>query len=83
MLFNENDVYRVSLPTIEAVNPVGSGDAMIGGMAVAISRACDYETIIKEGVACGTANAMESETGRVDQDNVLEIMKKLNVQRLK
>ena len=82
LLFNKNDIYRASVPRIEAINPVGSGDAMIAGMALAISRGYDYETTIKEGVACGTANAMESETGKVDQDKVLQILEKISIERL-
>ena len=83
LLFNKNDIYRASVPRIEAINPIGSGDAMIAGMAIAISKAYDCERIIKQGVACGTANAMESETGKVDQDNFLSIMEKVKVEKIR
>ena len=82
LLFNEKHIYRVSLPKVESINPVGSGDAMIGGMAMAISKGWDWENIIRLGAACGTANAMESETGKVDQDKVLQILEKISIERL-
>lgn len=82
LLFNKNDVYKLSLPNIKLINPVGSGDAMIAGMAVAISKGMNDEGIIKLGAACGTANAMESETGKVDKDNVLEIMEQIKIERI-
>ena len=81
LLFNGNYIYRANLPSIKAINPVGSGDAMIGGMAVGLSKNYDYENIIRLGTACGTANAMESETGKVDQNNLKKIIEKINIHK--
>ena len=82
LLFNEKHIYRVSLPKVESINPVGSGDAMIGGMAMAISKGWDWENIIRLGAACGTANAMESETGKVDMNNVNMISQKIIIEKV-
>lgn len=82
LLFNEKHIYRVSLPKVESINPVGSGDAMIGGMAMAISKGWDWENIIRLGAACGTANAMESETGKVDINNVNMISGKIIIEKV-
>lgn len=37
--------YRVTLPTIDVVNPVGSGDAVVAGLAVALNRNQSTETV--------------------------------------
>ena len=51
--------YKVSVPKITAVNPVGSGDSYVGGVAVALERGYGIEDILRYASACGTANAME------------------------
>lgn len=83
MVFHKDHIYRVIVPTIEAVNPVGSGDSMVAGLALSISRGYDFETMLKVGAACGTANAMESETGKVDQDRMNGIMDKVRIEKYK
>lgn len=76
-------IYKISIPKVKAVNPVGSGDSMIAGFAVALERSYDFETMLRFATACGTANAMEKETGKVNIDNVRRIMKEIRVERLK
>lgn len=43
---------------------------MVAGLAVALLREYDLETMLSLGAACGTAKAMEAETGKVDVVNV-------------
>nr|WP_246565640.1 1-phosphofructokinase [Tissierella carlieri] len=82
MAVHKDDVYKVIIPSIRALNPIGSGDSMIAGFAVAINRNYDFETMLKVGAACGTANAMESETGKVNKNNVDRIMEKILIEKL-
>lgn len=81
MAFYNGYAYRVSIPIVEAVNPVGSGDSMIAGFAVALQKDYDFETMLKVGAACGTANAMESETGKVDQEKMNNILKQITIEK--
>ncbi len=67
-------VFRATPPHVEAVNTVGSGDCLLGGLAVGLARELPFEQALRLGVACGTANALSAETGllrRVDVDKVL------------
>lgn len=57
-------------PEIEAVNPVGSGDAVTAGMAVDLSRGKDLSEAIITGMACGAANALNLVSGLLKPDDV-------------
>jgi tagatose 6-phosphate kinase len=52
-------------PRVKALNPVGSGDAVLAGMAVGIERGWPVVDAVRLGVACGTANALTPEPGCV------------------
>lgn len=80
MVFHNNKIYKVKTPEIKVANPVGSGDAMVAGFAVSLARNYDFEDTLKLATACGTANAMEDETGKVNLDNVKSIMDKVVVE---
>jgi 1-phosphofructokinase family hexose kinase len=56
--------------TVRAVNPVGSGDCLLGGMAVGLARGASAEEALRLGVACGAANAATPETGVVRREDV-------------
>lgn len=75
--------YKVSVPDVNVVNPVGSGDSMVAGLAVSLVRDYDIETMLKIGAACGTANAMEAETGKVDMHNMKKIMSEIEIEKTK
>lgn len=81
MVFEEDSIYKVRIPKIKAVNSVGSGDSMIAGFAISLSRGYDFQKMLRLGAACGTANAMESQTGKVDIENVNKVMKEIEVEK--
>src|SRR5262249_48002577 len=58
----------ISLPA--AAHPVGSGDCVLGGVAVGLARARDVDDVLRLGVACGAANTLSPETGWVRRDDV-------------
>ena len=74
--------YKVSVPNVKAINPVGSGDSYVAGVAVAIQRKYEIEDILKFASACGTANAMEKESGFVTESVVNELINKIRVEEL-
>ena len=55
----------IAPPRVEAKNPIGSGDAMMAGIAVGLSRGMSMLNALQLGVACGAANAMTAEPGFV------------------
>lgn len=75
-------IYKVTVPKIECVNPVGSGDSFVAGIAVGIERGMSIEDILCLGAACGTANAMEPESGFVRKQVVEELFGKIKIEQL-
>lgn len=75
-------LYRVRAPEIRAVNPVGSGDAFVAGMAVATRRGEGIEAALRFACACGTANALEKESGFVTRRVVAQLLPQVTVEAL-
>lgn len=57
-------------PKIEAVNPVGSGDAVTAGIAVAWNAGMAKDEMLIEGMACGAANALNLISGFLRPEDV-------------
>ncbi|QGG46237.1 1-phosphofructokinase [Heliorestis convoluta] len=77
-----NALYRVQIPSVEVKSPVGSGDAMIAGMAWAILRQECYEEMLRIGSTCGVVNAMNNKTGTLDMEQFSTIYRQIVVKRL-
>ncbi len=75
----EETVHRVHVPTIDAINPVGSGDASVAGMAYAISKHYDISRMLKYSNACGISNAMHKRIGEIDPKEVNELLNSIEV----
>jgi 1-phosphofructokinase family hexose kinase len=54
---------RLEAPSGKTLNPVGSGDAFLGGVAAGLSQGLDPEDVLKLGIACGSAHAQSPEDG--------------------
>ncbi|AOR24472.1 1-phosphofructokinase family hexose kinase [Clostridium taeniosporum] len=78
----KDKVYKIDIPKVKVVNPVGSGDAYVGGIAVAMERGYDIVNTLKLASACGTANVMEKETGFIDKYKVENLLDKIVVKEL-
>ena len=78
----QDKIYKVTVPKIEAVNPVGSGDAYVAGMAIGLQRKYDIVDTIKLAAACGTANALEAESGFVTKHVVEDLIDKIRVEEI-
>jgi len=52
-------------PHVKARNSIGSGDAMMAGIAVGLWRGFSVPDAVQFGIACGAANAMTAEPGFV------------------
>ncbi|MCF1685387.1 tagatose-6-phosphate kinase [Tetragenococcus halophilus] len=63
---HKNNIYKVDVPNIEAVNPVGSGDSILAGLAYGISNGKTPEETMKIGMVTGMLNAMNQKTGHID-----------------
>lgn len=75
-------IYTCSVPKIEAVNPVGSGDSSIAGLCYAIDNNMEDEEILKLSMTCGVLNAMEENIGYINVENLNEIKNKIEVEKI-
>lgn len=73
--------YRVNMPKVEAKNPVGSGDSVLGGFAAGLARGLADRELIKFSLSMGVLNAMEEKTGYVNTDNLAWCMQQIRVKK--
>jgi fructose-1-phosphate kinase PfkB-like protein len=74
--------YRVVPPRIVTVNPVASGDTMVGAMAYAWTRGDSPETILRLGVAAGAANASVWGAAGCTREQVVALLDKVQFRQL-
>lgn len=80
---NNDAIYRATIPPVNAVNPVGSGDSVIAGFAAGLARKLSGKQLIAFGLVMGVLNAMEEKTGQIDPTKVEQFIKKIQVKRIK
>ncbi|MBN2703622.1 MAG: hexose kinase [Pontiellaceae bacterium] len=68
-------------PRIEAVNPVGSGDAVTAGIAVALAQGQSLEEMLTQGMACGAANALNLVSGTLLMEDVALLRRKVQISK--
>jgi 1-phosphofructokinase family hexose kinase len=66
-------------PDIHGIYPVGSGDAFLAGMAVALARGDDLVEAARLGLAAGTANALVPGAGELDPTAVGPLLKGISL----
>lgn len=79
--YKEN-IYNVEIPKIDVINPVGSGDSTVAGIAYGLNKDLDIEDTIKYGMACGILNTMEEKTGYIKIDNLDDIFGKIEITKI-
>lgn len=79
---HSNRFYHVMIPSIKAVNPVGSGDAMLAGLAVAIEKEKSVDVVLKQGNALGILNAQEETTGYIELGNYHTLIKQIQIKEV-
>lgn len=78
----KEEYYQVQIPEIPVVNPVGSGDATIAGLAVGLKNHLSPFEILKTAMATGMLNAMEEKTGYIDKTRFAEYFDKVVVKKI-
>ena len=74
--------WRITCPRIEAVNPIGSGDAFTAGLVWRLVRGDDFGEACRWGSAAGTANALNIMAGEVRAVDVERLAKEVQVEPL-
>ena len=79
-----NDViYDLQTPNIKLINPTGSGDSTVGGIAYGLDNGLEIEEILKYAMAAGVANAMEEAVGFISVENVTKIKNQVKITVIK
>ncbi|MEI6892627.1 MAG: PfkB family carbohydrate kinase [Pontiella sp.] len=80
--FYMDDFQTVELvpPKIKAVNPIGSGDAVTAGIAVALNAGEPMGRAVVEGMACGAANALNLLSGFLRPADVARLKQEVVLQ---
>jgi tagatose 6-phosphate kinase len=76
------DFYQVTIPKINVVNPVGSGDATVAGFAVAVKHRQSVQIVLKTAMTTGILNTMEAVTGYINTANFEEIFNQVTVEKI-
>jgi len=71
--------WRAAPPAIEAINPIGSGDAFAAGLAVSLLRGESLPQAAVLAVACGASNALHPLPGRIDLAQVQQFASRIAV----
>lgn len=79
----QDNFYKVSIPKIKVVNPVGSGDATIAGLAIGLDEEQPWEEVLKIAMTTGMLNTMEEKTGHINKDNFKEYFNQVKVEKIK
>jgi tagatose 6-phosphate kinase len=74
LAFDGERAWEVITPTIQAVNPIGSGDAFTAGVVWRLLKGDDLGEACRWGAACGAANALTLMAGDVRRDDVERLL---------
>ena len=74
--------YRVIIPKINVVNPVGSGDSTVAGIASAIVHNLSDKDFLRHANALGMLNAQEKVTGHVNMTNYENLFNQIQVEEV-
>ncbi|RKN85024.1 1-phosphofructokinase [Paenibacillus ginsengarvi] len=78
----DDRLYRIRAPRIEAVNPVGSGDSFVAGMAVALAAGRSIEQALRLATAAGTANALNAQAGHVVEADIDRLLEQVQIEAI-
>lgn len=74
--------YECHVPDIQAVNPVGSGDASLAGLCYGLEKRLPNEEILKLSMSCGVLNAMEEKIGHIDINQLEQMKDQIHVREI-
>lgn len=78
----EGNLYKAVPPSMEVINPVGSGDAFVAGMTAGLIKGLEIKEMITLAIASGTANALEPQAGVVSLEKLKGLKKEILIENL-
>ena len=79
---HKDKFYRVRIPKIKVVNPVGSGDSTVAGIAAGLVHALPEAELLKNATVLGMLNAQEERTGYVNLENAESLYSQIEVEEV-
>ena len=83
VLASSTGIRLAEAPRVKIASTVGSGDAFLAAMALAIERGTSADEALRQAVAAGTANAMTVGAGRFEVKNYNTILGEVNAYQFK
>ncbi|MFH1612700.1 MAG: hexose kinase [bacterium] len=80
--FNDK-IWQITPPKVKEVNAIGSGDALVGGMAIGIYENFPIEKIIRLGISCSIANVKVWEPIGFSYEDVEKILPTIKIKLVK
>lgn len=77
--YADEQFFRIPAPAIDAVNPIGSGDAFAAGLAVGLVRKMAFADALCLAAAAGAANALHPKAGFVNPEDVQRLARDVEV----
>jgi 1-phosphofructokinase family hexose kinase len=69
-------------PRLKAISSVGCGDTTLAGLAFAFLKRLNQEERLRLAAACGAANCLVQQEGRISQSDVQALIPQIEVKRL-
>ena len=79
---HKDKFYRVKIPKINVVNPVGSGDSTVAGIAAGLVHALPEAELLKNANVLGMLNAQEEQTGYVNLEHSEALYSQIEVEEV-
>ncbi|HFI0402746.1 TPA: tagatose-6-phosphate kinase [Streptococcus suis] len=79
---HKDKFYRVKIPKINVVNPVGSGDSTVAGIAASLKHALPDIELLKNANVLGMLNAQEEQTGYVNLEHSEVLYSQIEVEEV-
>ena len=77
-----NQTFRVTPPSIDPVNPIGSGDSLLAGLVDAHLAGLDPEATLRRAVASAVSNALHWDAGDVDRSQLALLEEEIRINPL-
>jgi tagatose 6-phosphate kinase len=72
--------WRIKIPPLKVVNPIGSGDSVAAGLAAALVRGLELPEACRLAMACGSANALTDRAGEVREKDLKQLGETIQVE---
>lgn len=79
---DELQTLEIFPPEIDAVNPVGSGDAVTAGISISLMNGKETSDMLVEGMACGAANALNLKSGYLVMGDVERLRNQVRIEEV-